>query len=245
MPHALLTALLAISQTDTTTISADRPGFADAASTVPQGHVQIELGARADFDDAGPQLTAPSILVRVGLSSFVEARVSAPDVLVQFPKGGGDSDAAITDLVVGLKVAGKVGDVFAISLVPFASFPTGTRGGTSTGVGGGAGINFELTPTDALQIGWNVISEFEAEPETSGRIFNFGAGLSAGYQFGALGAFVESYIQYTETEKVQPSVAGGLTYLLTNHVQLDLSGGTGLSDDAEPPYVIAGAAFLL
>lgn len=253
MSAALLSALIAITDTSSAavaeevpvlTISPDRPGFADSTETVPPGHANIELGVRADFDDT-LAFTAPSILLRVGISDFVEARVSAPDVQLALPSGG-DPIAGISDLVLGLKAAGGVGEVFSVSAVPYLSFPTGSPEASSGLVEGGLGLNFQLSPFDDFAIGWNIIGAFVASNTLEKRVLATAGGLSFGYQFtDAFGAFVEGYVQYEDEGEVRPSAAGGVTYLVTPRFQIDLSGGSGLTSDSESPYAILGIAALL
>jgi hypothetical protein len=253
MSAALLSALIAITDTSSAavvgtdipvlTISPDRPRFADSTQTVPPGHAQIELGVRADFDDA-PAFTAPSILVRVGVTDFIEARVSTPDLQLTLPSGG-DPVLGVSDMVLGVKIAGSVGHVFSVSAVPYLLFPTGSPETSSGIVEGGAGLNFQVVPFDDFSIGWNVIGAFVASNTLDKRLLSMAAGLSFGYAFTeSFGAFAESYVQYQDGGKGQPSVAGGLTFLPTPRVQIDLSGGSGLTDEAESPYAIVGVAAL-
>jgi len=225
----------------------DRPGFADSTRTVPPGHVEIEAGVRASFESEATDIQAPSMLVRVGLVRHLELRVTAPDVVLPLPSEGSDLNAGVNDMVFGVKLAGGVGESFEVSMIPFFSIPTGTEGQSSRGVDGGLELNFQVAPTDTWAIGWNVIAGYENHPDLDDeRVFNFGAGVSLGYSFNnAFGAFIESYVQYEKGGKAQPSVAGGVTYLLTETFQLDLSGGTGLTDESEGPYVSAGVATLL
>lgn len=244
---ALVTTATISESSGPAVFSPDRPGFADSAGTVPKGRAQLELGLRASFEDDATLLQTPSILLRVGISEIAELRVIAPDVVINLAKEG-ETSAGVRDLALGLKVAGHIDDLFGVSLVPFFTLPTGTSEESTNAIDVGAGLNFELTPIDDLQIGWNVIGAFlgDTDPQTSTREFTVGAGVSLGYQFTEpLGAFIEGYINHVDDGAVLPSVAGGLTYLLGDSVQLDLSGGTGLRDGAEGPYVIAGAAFLL
>jgi hypothetical protein len=222
----------------------DRPRFADSTETVPAGRVQLELGARGSFEDGATIVTGPSILLRAGLSDFLEARVSAPDITLGIPADG-ETRAGITDMILGLKIAGGSG-AFTASVLPFASFPTGSSDASTGGIDAGAGFNFQLNATGAFAIGWNAIIAFAGVEGRPRRILDFGAGLSAGYGFTErFGAFVEGYIQYTDGGDVSPSAAGGVTYLISKTVQLDLSGGTGLTGQAEGPYAVTGVALLL
>lgn len=224
----------------------DRPGFADSTRTVPPGHVEIEAGVRGSFESEATDIQAPSLLVRVGLVKHLELRVTAPDIVLPIPSGGSDLNAGVNDMVFGIKLAGGVGDSFEVSMIPFFSIPTGTEGQSTRGVDGGLELNFQVAATDNLAIGWNVIAGYENHTDLDEHVFNAGAGVSLGYSFNnAFGAFIESYVQYEKGGKAQPSVAGGVTYLLSETFQLDLSGGTGLTDDAEGPYVSAGVATLL
>jgi hypothetical protein len=222
----------------------DRPGFADSTETVDPGHAQLEVGVRSSFEDDGAVLTLPSLLLRVGLPCCLEARVTAPDLTLAFPKGDGSNSAGGGDMSLGLKAATSF-NILSASAVPFLTIPTGARDLSSGAVDFGLGLNFQLNLLDDLALGWNVIFA-AATIEDRGHVFDFGAGISLGYQFtDAFGAFIEAYIQYTDGGRAFPSGAGGLTYLITPTLQIDLSGGAGFTSDAEGPYVIAGVAALL
>src|SRR5690349_10967676 len=93
----------------------DRPGFADSTFTVPVGHAQIELGVRANKGDGSGELIGPSMLLRVGLTRHLEARMQAPDVIISKPDDG-DARTGVGDMTLGLKLAGGIGDAFSASL---------------------------------------------------------------------------------------------------------------------------------
>ncbi len=251
MPAPLILAALLVTQTavaeEELTISPDRPGFADGTGVVAPGHVQLELGARGDFDHHVTDVGAPSLLLRIGLTNLLEVRVVAPDVQIEIPHGEPRARVSSGDASVGVKVGGTLVGPLSMSAVPFLSLPTGSDGGPARGIDGGVGLNFQLNATDAFAIGWNLNLGFTSLPDRDGRAFDLAAGIALGYQLTeAFGAFVESYLQYTDGGEKLISAAGGLTYLVTRKIQLDLSGGGGLNgEEKEPPYLIAGVAVLL
>jgi hypothetical protein len=223
--------------------SPDRPGFADSTETVSAGSVQMELGLRSSFEDDATSLALPSMLLRVGLLDWLEVRATAPDLQVDLLKDDGGTNTGAGDMSFGFKSAFAMGDLFSLSAVPFVTLPTGSRGYSSGAVDAGLGLNFQVAVSD-FSVGWNAILVLTSVDEE--RVFDFGAGLSFGYQFvESFGAFVETYLVYLEGERVQPSVAGGLTYLVTPTFQIDVSGGAGVTRDAEGPYVLGGIAVLL
>src|SRR5437868_91437 len=92
----------------------DRPGFADGTRTVPKGRVELELGVRGSFESEATDVQGPSALLRLGLTDHLELRVGAPDVVLDLPSGDGDTSAGVTDMVLGVKLAGGIGDSFGV-----------------------------------------------------------------------------------------------------------------------------------
>jgi hypothetical protein len=60
-----------------------------------------------------------------------------------------------------------------------------------------------------------------------------------------LGSFVEYYGVIEERAADQHSVDGGVTFLLSEDLQLDISAGAGLNDAAPDFFVAAGVAWRL
>jgi hypothetical protein len=222
----------------------DRPGFADATGTVPKGHLQLEAGVRAAFEEEAIGLQSPSVLVRVGVTDWAELRFSAPDMFVALPKDG-DSSLGLGDVVLGVKFAGESG-IFSASAIPFISLPTGTQESSSGEIEGGAGINLSLEITEWFAIGANGIAAFVARDDGRHAAFS-GAGLSFGFALTeALAAYVEGYATHLDgTGVILPSIGAGATYMLTPTLQLDLSSGIGIIEEqAEGPWVSAGVSVL-
>ena len=64
---------------------------------------------------------------------------------------------------------------------------------------------------------------------------------------GGIGIFVEGYgrVPQQREDDNQLRMDAGLTYLINNDVQVDLSGGIGLTDNAPEKFVALGLSFRL
>lgn len=70
--------------------------------------------------------------------------------------------------------------------------------------------------------------------------------VSFGYKItDQLGVFVEPYGFVTNHGGEKHLINGGFTYLINNHLQLDLTGGYGLNEAAPNNFLSCGASFLL
>jgi outer membrane putative beta-barrel porin/alpha-amylase len=131
---ASLTVVMASGQTtasNTTAspIATDRPAVTDSSVVVPAGSLQVESGFAQTSSKGQDTLDAPEMLLRFGVVSNTELRLTVPDYFGQIGMSSG-----FGDLMVGMKQQlGPTRDGFDVSLVVSLSVPTGARGISSHG----------------------------------------------------------------------------------------------------------------
>lgn len=221
-------------------IAPDRPGFGDAPRTVPAGHLQTEMGFQVDFDDDA-QLSFPLFSFRVGLLDWLEVRVGVPDATATF---GGSTTWGAGDATLGFMLARSFGEDLQASLVPAVSLPVGSAGATSGDYDPSLELNLAYALTEHLGLGAaGYVARAPLDDGTHG--WALGAGASVGYAFtDSLSAYVEGFFEMQEGGDPQPSVGAGVAFLVTPRLQLDVSGGVGVTKDGAPPFVSSGLAVL-
>jgi len=223
----------------------DRPDFTESSEVVGHKVIQIESGLTLEKTDASlRQVTAPQVLVRVGLGSRFELRFAGDGYVSQALQGpagtvrtGGHSDAEIGAKVKFLD-ASKAGVDMAV--IPFMSLPTASDGFGTTGYDAG----FKLTVARELPQGFGLSGNFNAANVTGelGRAWEKEASISLAHGLGGpFGAYWEGY----------GTVAGGhcdctlntgVSMALGDNGQVDFEVGRGVSGDAQDWFVGVGFA---
>lgn len=233
-------------------IDANRPGQANPPTVVAPGVLQIESGLQLTRETGrGPDvsvLTLPAPELRLGLFRGVELQLAAAGFVRKWQERGRNRSGG-SDLAVDLRTVlwEQAGWRPAAALDLGLSFPTGSDFVTSNGV----------DPEGELLLGWdfarvwNFTGNLAFSSETQGkgdstRHFVFSPELALSRSLGArLGAFVEYFADFEESASDQHNLDGGLTWLVSDDLQLDLSAGVGLNDAAPDFFVAAGVSWRL
>ena len=225
----------------------DRPGQADPPSVLAPGVAQVEVGFtfEGDGDDS---LSAPEPELRLGVRERLELQLSS-DGFVREWRVGDDDRSGGADLEVDARVLlwRQSGWRPATALDFGLGFPTGSGFATS----GGFDPEGEILYAWDFAERWNLNGNLDFASETQGdddstRHFVIRPELALGLALGArLGAFVEYYGVVEEDARDQHSVDGGLTFLVSDDLQLDVSAGVGLNHAAPDFFVAAGVAWRL
>lgn len=248
----VLAGLVAGATPDPGPIVTDRPDQTESAVVVPQGLVQIEAGAGVEAsDDAGVEeelVQLPATLVRYGLAPGLELRFGWDGWLAeQVEIGGLDSDetgAGDPSLGAKLELAEERGCRPRMALIAGATLPTGEAGLGSERIDPSFRLSAAHTLTDGAGFGWNLGSTWTTEADGSGEldtlsVLDYTAALGFGLSERA-SAFVELFgaVPLSAPGGPEHLLDGGFTYLSRDNLQLDVSAGVGLSDDA--PDWLAG-----
>lgn len=218
----------------------DRPDQTESAAVVPRGLFQVEAGYLFTRAGGVNAHAAPGTLFRIGLGGRTELRLGHAG-LVGRPDGRGAGDSE-----VGAKVnlvSRADGRRPEIALLGALSLPTGARGFSSGGADAAFLAAFAHALGPRLSLGWNAGAAWESSPDQPGRdaflVYSLALGVGLTDR---LGAFVETFgdRQVGGATPAAAAVDAGLTFLLTDILQFDVSAGRGLRGPADDMFVGTG-----
>jgi hypothetical protein len=212
----------------------DRPDQTESSSTVMRGSVQIETGFLFDENFIGNNpyktISFPSTLFRIGISDKVELRVQSGYQTIRdgsepfIQKGGG-----FADLEAGFKVQlfKEESNSTKAALLSHIGIPSGshifsgdeiysfTKFAISHDIGTKAGIGYNIGFGYSKSAGLSFLGSFVYGISVTDRLGLFSE------VYGSIGGGIDQdyIINYDN----------GLTYLITDFLQADLSFGTGIN----------------
>jgi len=219
-------------------IVTDRPDFTEASSPVGKGVVQAEMGYTYYYDAASSPHEAshvyPELLLRSGvLADWLELRFGQTLVTLDRP---GDSSTGFADMYLGAKlgIVPQHGLLPELSIVPQFTVPTGSADQRADKTL--YGVNFLYS--------WSVFSESyigastqfnQREEDDGGDIYtSFAQTLVTGTRWTSTwGSYAEWFALFADSDGGGDDahyVNGGITYLFSKDMQLDVRIGTRLQD---------------
>lgn len=232
-------------------LTADRPDFTEAASTVGRGVLQIEFGYTFGGDWSGGNSvqthTLGELLLRAGVAAdWLELRVAASPVTRVDSEGSGASDSGIEDLYLGAKIelTRQAGGLPALAILPQMTLPTG-----SALFSGGRAL-----PGANLVYSWDAPGGFSLAGSTQVNLAvadgddsyaEWAQSAVAGAGLGTRGGVYGEWYAFLPTGADAPKehyFNAGLTWLTTDDAQWDMRIGIGLNDAADDFFVGVGAA---
>jgi len=223
----------------------DRPDFTESSEVVGHRVVQVETGLTFEQDDpATRQVTAPQMLVRVGVGSRFELRFAGDGFISQSQKtpAGWARTSGGSDFELGAKYkfldADRAG--LDMSVIPFLSLPTASDGFSSNGVDPG----FKLTAARDLPHGFGLSGNFNAAHVTTelGRIWEREVSVSLGHELaGPFGAYWEAFGTLVGGG-CDCTVNTGVALAIGGNSQVDVEVGRGVSGQAQDWFVGVGFA---
>ena len=221
----------------------DRPDFTESASTVERGRFQIESGATWTDSDEADGLDVGELLVRIGLARELELRLGVGSYSdADGPPG--EAPAGLGDTSLGVKLGLGAGSDWSTALIVRTTLPTGDHELREPHLQPGAvlAVARDLSATTSLgtNLGYTWASAGgEQYSELSGSV---ALGRSLGER---LGGFVELF-GFLPADRGGDDTAyfdAGLTWLLSNDLQLDVRAGIGLVSAAEDHFIGAGLSW--
>jgi hypothetical protein len=250
-------AALPLAAQEVADLVTDRPDQTESAVVVPEGDFQGEFGAAFARDEARGEavevLGGPGTLLRYGVAERFELRLAWAGVLELETKGAGrrERQSGAADPELGFKLSllsPERGDGWRLALLVHASVPVGDDELGSPRADPSLRLLGAHDLREGIGLGWNVGYEtgsFESggTRHTLGRFVYTG---SVGYELAPRwGAFVELFgdLPGSDPDPAAHSFDAGVTFLLTDLLQLDVAAGLGLNDAAEDWFVGAGVSF--
>jgi hypothetical protein len=230
-------------------MSTDRPDKTESPYSVDAGHFQIE-STLVDFaidngiSDNGKAfgINAANVNLKVGLTNNADFQVVVENYLYEQVRADGQTTrkSGFGDITTRLKVNlwGNDGGTTALAVMPFVTWPTNTNEFGNKKVEGG--IIVPLAVELPWGFGMGVMTEVDFVARDEG---GYGANFINSITFsrdiiGNLAGYVECFAELQDTG-VDPvlTVDTGLTYMLTENIQLDAGinfGVTEAADDFNP-----------
>jgi len=219
-------------------IATDRPAVTDSSVVVAPGSLQFENGFAETVSRGQRTFDGPETLLRFGVASKTEFRLTAPDYFGQVGMNSGFGDPA-----VGIKQQlGPTPDGFDVALVVSLSLPVGARAFSSRGYDPFVQLPWSRT----LSSNWTIAGMLSVYwPTEQGRrnvtgetTFLVDRQLTKTWD-----AFVEYAGDFPEREGPRHILHFGTAYKPAPHHQLDLHVGLGLSAAAADRFIGMGYSF--
>jgi hypothetical protein len=224
---------------DVVTIATDRPAVTESSVVVPQGALQVESGLLATDSNAHYVLDFPETDLRYGLLAKTELRLSLPDYF----HAAGMGASGFSDSSIGLKQQLGPLSGFDLSIVGFASLPTGARSETSHRYDPGVqlpwsrGLLWDLTLAGQLAFYWPTVNG--SRDGTREATLLIDRQLTPPWD-----AFIEYAGDFPDRGGSDQLLHVGTAYKLGPHQQIDLHAAFGLSPAAPRSFVGIGYSFL-
>lgn len=237
-------------------MTTDRPDATESPFTVDAGHIQFETSlidwtydTRNAGDTSGSTLTWAQTNIRLGLTNQTEialvftpySRERAKDQAagtVDYPDGAGDLEFRFKWNLLG-NDDGKI----AFGLLPHLILPTGSDDLSGDHVQGGIILPLAVELCEGLGLGTMLEIDFVYDDVDRGYDTELLHTLSVGADLvGDLGGYIEyaSIWSGDSGTQYQGILGGGLTYAVTEDLQLDLGVNFGLTKSADDLNLFLG-----
>ncbi len=235
-------------------LSTDRPDKTESPYTVDAGRVQVELDlANYTRDQVGRSRTETLALVpvnfKLGLTNSTDLQLLVDPYVRQRTRdratGARDTVSGFGDVTLRLKhnLWGNDGGRTALALMPLAKLPTSSNGIGNDAVEFGLIVPLAIGVSDRVGIGLMTEIDMLEEADGSGYAPTFIN--SATVSFGVterLGIYTELFTERSTERGARWVVTGdvGLTYGLTDDLQLDGGVNLGLTEAADDLQLFVG-----
>jgi hypothetical protein len=218
--------------TDDGTIVADRPGFSTGTYTVKENKLNIELGYQDSFSDSDSVSTQtfPQMVLRTGLSSTVELDLMWDGWNIDSIDSASSTSKA--DLTIGGKYRLYQSSQYNFTALGLLSLPTGNGDSTSGKIDPTLGFLWDYTLSDTTGLFGVVQSSSYVNNDT--RVYDAQFAIGSSYNYtNLLSVFIEVYTVLPSDSTIdnESAIDGGITYLLTKDIQLDINGAIDNNDN--------------
>jgi hypothetical protein len=226
-------------------MSTDRPDTTESAYTVDAGHFQIELDLAnftrdrhtSERNGGSESWSFLNANIKLGLTNHIDFQIVAPvfNRVRNGPEGFGD-----LTFRVKANLWGNDGGRTALAVMPFLKLPTASAGLGNDKVEGGLIIPFAAELSGGWGFGAMAEIDLLADDEGGGYHADFLTSFTFSHDLaGDLGGYVEFVSVLSEETDWVASLNGGLTYGVSEDIQLDAGLRVGLTRAAEDlsPFV--------
>lgn len=224
-------------ESNTDVLVTDRPDATEASSTVGQGILQIETGGFYESFETNTikseNYTYNTMLIRYGVLDNIELRLGW-DFVEGVTKANGNRlnnvSSGFSPLLLGVKIdiAEEKGARPEIALLLHTNHPF-FAGKDYKSISTGTDFRFSLSHTlsEKSSLGYNLGMSWNGDSTTASYIYTLAYGYSLSNK---IGSYVELYGDIPEGSNFNHYWDAGLTYLVSNDLQLDTYFGTSITE---------------
>jgi hypothetical protein len=224
-----------------TTIQTDRPDQTECPFITPVGYLQAENGfTYENIDKNKKAITLPTILWKYGINKNFEFRLITEANTI---KSQGNKVSGLVPTIVGFKVSvsEEKGIIPATGFIGHLAIPNAaSKEFKASYYAPSFRFNMQHTLSNKFSLAYNVGAEWDGETPEPTFIYTLTSGMSITEK---LGAYVELYGFAPQNDKADHRADGGFTYLITNDVMVDISGGFGITKESPDNYFALGFSY--
>jgi Putative MetA-pathway of phenol degradation len=221
----LFVVSIALAQ-DSSGIITDRPSVTNTPETVPKGMVQVENGVRDTADQGQSTVTFPETLVRIGVLSSTELRLTAPAYSHDAVTSSGVR-SGFSDFAIGFQQRLYKSEAFAVAVILAVSPPTGSAAISGAHWEGYVQIPLSVELSKKWMVG-GMLSVYSRFPnglfKTTGQ-----SSFVVDRKIGSWDVFGEYVGNFPAAGSPLHASRAGVMYDITPNQQLDFAIGVGLS----------------
>ena len=229
-------------------MATDRPDKTESPYTVDAGHYQIEVSfLDYTYDKNNPDKTDTKVETfkitpinfKVGLCNNVDFQFVMEPHIAERTKADGEIQRknGFGDIQTRLKINmwGNDGGSTALAIMPFVKFPTNQSNLGNDALEGGLIIPFAVKLPHDWDMGF--MTEFDAKEDSASNDYHaeFINTITVGHEIiGDLNGYIEFFSSVSSEVKSKwiGTVDTGLTYAITNNIQLDMGVNIGITKSA-------------
>ena len=223
------------------TISTDRPDQTEASNLVPKKFLQVETGAFFESLNNVDATTYNTTLLRYGLLGNLELRVGFDNTETKI--NSNTIGSGFSPLLLGV----KIGISEEKGLLPEIAFighinPDFLASSDYKTLNTAVDFRFSLSHTlsERSSIGYNLGMAWDGDTPEPSYVYTLAYGYSITDK---VGAYIELYGDLPENSSAMHKWDAGVTYLISDNIQLDVSGGTGITKNVQDLFLSAGISF--
>lgn len=224
-------------------IQLDRPDQTETPAIVPSGYIQAENGFLIEnANDETKNFTYPSCLWKYGINDRVEFRM-----ITEFASTNDKATKKTLSGLMPVTVGFKANLWKEKGIIPHTSFighlttaNIGSKKFSTTYSAPSFRFLMAHNITPKFSISYNLGAEWNGETPEEIYLYTFATGLSITQK---LGMYAELYGFAPSSSKAWHGFDGGFTYLISNNIMIDLSGGFGVTKNAPNNYLAFGFSY--
>jgi Putative MetA-pathway of phenol degradation len=226
-----------------TTIQTDRPDQTECPFITPVGFIQAENGfIYENINKDNKSIILPTILWKYGINKNVELRlITEANTL----KSYGNKVSGFVPTIVGFKVSvsEEKGIIPATGFIGHLAIPNAASANFKASYYAPSfRFNMQHTLSNKFTLAYNLGAEWDGETPEPTFIYTLTSGMSITEK---LGAYIELYGFAPQNQSADHRADGGFTYLITNDVMVDISGGFGITKESPKNYFALGFSYRL